>query len=316
MKQVEVVARSQQQAIEKAARHLEAAPEDLHVIEEYEPDQVDLQTLAREEAELTDDQKTGEPVLYMVQQSPARFVQATREWVQGFLDRLQPGCHIEVLSEEDHLRIIVHSDEPSILIGKQGQTLAAIQHVVSRAVPRGDESFPELVVDVGDYVETRHAKLERIAESAAARAVRTRRNVALLPMNSHDRKFVHNRLKTLQGVTTVSEGRDPDRHIVIEVPGGDRPGAEDDSDRPHHRGGRRRGGRRDDNRGNRAPEPRSRPSGPAWSPHSGDEAAPGPAKDYSDVEIEERPSRLPAYKEQPVDAALLDPDRPLVDELE
>lgn len=318
MKHVEVVARSEAQALAKAANKLGVPVEDVEIIEEYEPDTLDLENLAKEEESASEEEKQGEPVLYVVQMSLKRAVEGAREWVQGLIERFQPGASIEMVVEGEGLTAVVEAPDPSIFIGKGGHTLAALQHVVTRVVPRRVENCPPVQLDVGDYRDRKKEQLERLAESAARRALKTRKNVSLKPMPSTDRKFIHNILKGFKGIATASYGQEPRRYIVVEVAGGEkggRPGGRDRGDRGrgHARGDRGDRGGRGQADGNRAPRKDfAQPKRSFQPPPPGEIDRPA---HYSDVDIEEKPSRLFTYKEKDPDDSVFDPNRPMVDEL-
>lgn len=320
MKQVEIIARSEEQALQKASLQLETPVEDLVIVEEYDPDQIDLDELAKEEAELPEEERSaGEPVLYVVQISQGTVIEPIQEWIQGLVERFQPGATCEVIAERGELLAVIDGPDPSIFIGRQGHTLAALQHIVTRVVPHlVDEDCPPVNLDVGDYRDRRLKILERIADGAARRAQKTRRSVALKPMPSTDRKFVHNFLKTVSGISTVSQGREPRRYVIIEPAGGQgRGGGGRGSGRGGNRG-RSNGGNHQEKRGGNVltaeeryiEEQRRKMREAAENPPAPLEAG------YEDVTIEETPTRLPEYKADSVDESLLDPNRPLVDEIE
>ncbi|MCB2156967.1 hypothetical protein KQI84_18980 [bacterium] len=314
MRQVEVIARSEAGALEKASAKLEETLENLEIIEEYEPDELDLEQLTKDEDGLPEEDRQGEPVLYVVRAGISRFIERTREVVTGMVNRFQPGSTCEVFVEEGSIIARIDAPEPSIFIGRGGGTLDSMQHVITRILTKSEDDFPQVFLDVGDYREKKLERLEDIAEQAARRALKTRRNVRLRPMPSQDRKFIHNYLKSRQGISTSSHGREPKRFIEIEVAGGSR-----DSRGGRGRGGRSGGGRDGGRGGDRRrgggdsgnnQQRREQPAPPS------EMRQPAPPSNYEDVAIEERSSRLPAYKEAPVDKTAFDPDRPLVDEIE
>jgi spoIIIJ-associated protein len=219
MRTLEVVARSQEQAIRKAAAQLEVSPEELTVIEEYEPDALDLERLAEEEKDLPEAEKQGEAVLYVVEAGTGQILAAAAEWLNGLVDRFQPGSSVEVQVEQGEIVAFIDAPEPPIFIGRQGQTLEALQHVVSRVMPQLIEGCPPVKLEVGDYREKREEQLGRMATNAADKALRTRRAVALPTMSAHDRKLIHNILKNYAGVVTSSHGREPERYVVVEAEG-------------------------------------------------------------------------------------------------
>jgi hypothetical protein len=110
----------------------------------------------------------------------------------------------------------------SILIGREGQTLDAVQHWVSRAVARETYGSPRLFVDVEQYRHRKLAKLERMARREARDVVETGKAVRLDPMGPVERKHIHNLLKDVPGVTTFSIGREGERRLVIAPAGSER----------------------------------------------------------------------------------------------
>ncbi len=347
MSQIEIVARSEAQALEKAALALKLSVDDIHVIEEYEPDELDIENLDKEEAN-NPTLKTveGEATLYIVKVSQKKLIEEIRTWVQGMVELFQPGSTCTVKPRGEGFLAIIEAEDPSIFIGKQGQTLQALQHVVSRVLPTKLENCPPVHLDVGDYRDKRLAQLERIAENSVQRALRTRRNVELRPMSSQDRKYIHNYLKNYPEITTQSFGNEPHRYLVIEVPGGQRQrggggGGRRGGGKPNQRGsgGRQGGGNRQrgggggnkdhqrssgGGRGGERYQQRSdaalldnRPNGGSQQRSGGSHQPPPPSfDDYQDINIEERVSRLPVYNEKTVDDSVFDPERPMVDELE
>jgi spoIIIJ-associated protein len=107
------------------------------------------------------------------------------------------------------------SDGMGLLIGRHGQTLDALQEVVRGAVQRRLETKCRVVVDVEDYRKRRRAQLVSRVQGMARRVKRTGRPERLEPMNSFDRKTVHDSVAEIGGVETASEGEDPERRVVI-----------------------------------------------------------------------------------------------------
>ena len=76
---------------------------------------------------------------------------------------------------------------------------------------------PKIVLDVENYKEKRIANLERLAIKMAKEVRQTKNDVILEDMNSYERRIIHNKLANFKGVSTVSEGEEPHRHIVIKA---------------------------------------------------------------------------------------------------
>jgi spoIIIJ-associated protein len=101
------------------------------------------------------------------------------------------------------------------LIGRNGQTLDAIQHLAYRIIFRRADQAVRVVVDAAGYRERREVALKATADQAAEAAIHDSRPVALEAMNALERKVVHEHLKGRHDVETYSEGQEPDRRLVV-----------------------------------------------------------------------------------------------------
>ena len=116
---------------------------------------------------------------------------------------------------EKHLDIDLKGDEMGILIGKRGQTLDSLQYLVSLVVNKDSEDYIRVKVDTEDYRKRRKETLENLAKNIAYKVKRSRRPVALEPMNPYERRIIHSALQNDKYVTTHSEGEEPYRHVVV-----------------------------------------------------------------------------------------------------
>jgi spoIIIJ-associated protein len=127
------------------------------------------------------------------------------------------GLHatVDILETDEEIRATVNGDELGLLIGKHGSTIDALQHLVFRAAFRGEEERKQVTVDAAGYRERREGALHRMADRAAAEALRYSRPVELEPMRATERKIVHTYLSERSDVETHSEGDEPDRRLVV-----------------------------------------------------------------------------------------------------
>ncbi len=127
------------------------------------------------------------------------------------------GLHATVDIDEtgDEIRATVNGDDLGLLIGKHGSTIDALQHLAFRAAFRGAEIRKQVTVDAAGYRERRAGALHRMADRAAAEALRYGRPVELEPMRATERKIVHTYLSERTDVETHSEGDEPDRRLVV-----------------------------------------------------------------------------------------------------
>ena len=162
----------------------------------------------------------------------------------AFLEGLLPLLGIDAvpaLREEDE-RIVIELTAPSAknVIGRRGEIIDAVQTLAGAVANTGRKEYKRVVVDCENYREDREETLKRVAKKLAAKAVRLGKRVRLEPMNPYERRIIHAALIDDPEVTTKSEGKEPQRFVVI-IPKNMRPYEKRDG----YRGGRNdRGGSR------------------------------------------------------------------------
>lgn len=122
------------------------------------------------------------------------------------------------MEEEGKLFCVnVSCDEKGILIGKRGQTLDSIQYLTSIVLNKDSEDYVRVRIDTENYRERRKASLERLAKGVASKVKRTRKSVALEPMNPYERRIIHSALQFNKYVETHSEGVEPFRKVIVSL---------------------------------------------------------------------------------------------------
>ena len=134
--------------------------------------------------------------------------------------------------EEKTMDIELSGDEMGVLIGKRGQTLDSLQYLVSLVVNKYSDEYVRVKIDTENYRERRKETLENLARNIAYKVKRTRKTVALEPMNPYERRVIHSALQNDRYVTTHSEGEEPYRRVVVTL-----------KDNHHHRNYHKKGER-------------------------------------------------------------------------
>lgn len=127
--------------------------------------------------------------------------------------------HVEVKitfdTEEECVNVELIGENMGLLIGKRGQTLDSIQYLTSLVLNKGKEKYVRIKVDTENYRQRRKDTLESLAKNIAYKVKRSRRSVALEPMNPYERRIIHSALQGDKFVSTKSEGEEPFRHVVV-----------------------------------------------------------------------------------------------------
>ena len=137
------------------------------------------------------------------------------EFLKGLLPIMNVSAEC-VLSEEDEKIVIdVKAAKSSSVIGYRGEILDALQTLAGAVANIGREDYRRVVVDCEEYREKREETLKSLAEKLAAKAVRTGRKIILEPMSPSERRILHSTLAESTEVKTESEGKEPNRYVVI-----------------------------------------------------------------------------------------------------
>ena len=143
-----------------------------------------------------------------------------RRFVEELVHRFGLSGEVTLVEDGDDLEVHVAGDDLGLLVGPRGSTLQALQDLTRVAAQRrlGDHDT-RLRVDVGGYRQRRREALGAFALKVADDVRHSGEPVSLEPMNSADRKVVHDALGAVDGVATRSEGDDPNRRVIIDPVG-------------------------------------------------------------------------------------------------
>jgi spoIIIJ-associated protein len=129
------------------------------------------------------------------------------------------GLHASVSTarvDDDTLEIQMTGSDLGLLIGPKGATLTAIQNLARTVVHyETGANNGHINIDVGGYRQKRTEALIRFAHQVAAKVKQSGARTALEPMSAIDRKVVHDAVSEIDGVSTVSEGEEPRRRVVV-----------------------------------------------------------------------------------------------------
>lgn len=139
------------------------------------------------------------------------------QFLQELLKAMKIEATVEAAETEEGLKLNILSETDGLLIGRRGETLDSIQYLVSLYLnkDRKENGYRRVSVDTEGYRARREETLRRLARRNAARVAKTGRAVAMEPMNPYERRVLHSALQGFRGVTTHSEGEEPNRRVII-----------------------------------------------------------------------------------------------------
>jgi spoIIIJ-associated protein len=139
------------------------------------------------------------------------------DFLMGVLERMGITADIDVSEAGDRIVLDIQTADPEIVIGRKGQVVDALQHLVSKVVyrERAGERGKPIIVDSGGYRDKHIVRLQALAQRMGEKALASQTIVPLTAMSAHDRRIVHMAIAEMPGLSSRSEGEGDDRHILV-----------------------------------------------------------------------------------------------------
>ena len=141
------------------------------------------------------------------------------EYVQEILDDMDVEARIETSHNRRTINIQVDTNEPGRVIGYHGKVLKALQLLAQNFLYNRYERNFYITINVNDYVEHRAEVLQGYAQKLAERVITEQEAYHTDPMSSNERKIIHRIISKMDGVTSYSEGSEPNRYVVVDIEG-------------------------------------------------------------------------------------------------
>ena len=142
-------------------------------------------------------------------------VKYIKDYTIKLLRNIGVNANIEIKNKEEIPVYTIYSDNDSIIIGRNGKNLKALQTILNQHIIKELGKSFKFILDINDYKEKRDKSLERLAKNIAREVAATKVEAKLDPMNSYERRIIHNALTNSKKVYTESEGEEPNRYVVI-----------------------------------------------------------------------------------------------------
>ena len=156
-----------------------------------------------------------EPFLPTPVEAQSEEAKRASAFLSGLTERMGVPVAIALQESPEQLRMQMTGEGMSLLIGRRGETLDALQYLTSLNINRGREEYLRVSIDTENYRAKREEALRKLAIRMAGRAKKSGRRVALEPMNPYERRILHSALQDDPDVTTHSEGEEPYRRVII-----------------------------------------------------------------------------------------------------
>jgi spoIIIJ-associated protein len=216
--ELEITAKSEAEAIEKALEELDLAADQV---------ETEVETLGKnskgflglvgpKEKRFLVKVKTKEDVAEEEQDKLEKIGPAAEGFLGQIFELMKISAKTRIVEEDaETLKIDIEGEDLGILIGRRGQTLDALQYLLNIVVNRGARTPKRVALDIEGYRSRRMSELEELAKRIAEQVAENKMTIALRPMSPYERRIIHLALQDNKDVETVSEGEEPERKVLI-----------------------------------------------------------------------------------------------------
>ncbi len=146
------------------------------------------------------------------------YIYEAKAFLRDVLDAMGIKAEIRIKEEQDVISINLTGPNMGLIIGYRGETLDALQYLISLVINKGhDIEYKRVILDTESYREKRQETLRRLAEKTAYRVKKNGKSFKLEPMNPYERRIIHSALQNNPFVKTYSEGEEPYRRVVVDL---------------------------------------------------------------------------------------------------
>jgi spoIIIJ-associated protein len=142
-------------------------------------------------------------------------VEKAIDFLKNVVDKMGISAEFKARLKNDTLNIEIIGENAAILIGRRGQTLDALQYLVSLVINTDKDDYVRVILDTENYRRKREQTLIRLANKLAYKVKKFKKSIKLEPMNPYERRVIHSALQNNPYVSTKSEGEEPYRRVVI-----------------------------------------------------------------------------------------------------
>lgn len=140
------------------------------------------------------------------------------KFLEVFLKQISnEDLEYKISNDEYYITVEIIGENTNSLIGYRGETLNALQTLLSSIANKEIEEKVRVILDISGYKDKRKKVLEELADKISKTVIKTGKKVTLEPMPAYERKIIHSRLQGNKKVTTESIGEEPHRKIVVEL---------------------------------------------------------------------------------------------------
>jgi spoIIIJ-associated protein len=206
------------EAIEKGLKELNLHRDqvEIRVLEQEKRSFFDILAPRVVKVELTVKEKLQKEEKILTEEDLEETKNNLEKFIKEFLKNLGEEYKYDINIEKNEINVKIDGGNSGTLIGYRGETLNALQHILSLIANKHTSAKVRVLLNVDGYKEKREKTLEELALKVSKTVIRTNKSITLEPMNAYERKIIHSKLQDMTDIRTHSIGEEPHRRIVIE----------------------------------------------------------------------------------------------------
>lgn len=175
------------------------------------------ENLEKEEKNTKTEIKKPKKEIILTEKEQEEAKQNIEKFLKELKESIKEEFEYEIIKTDSKINVNLNGEGLGYLIGYRGETLYAMQNIMSTIAGKGIQNRVRVILDIQGYKEKREKTLEELAKKVAKTVIKTKKPVKLEPMQAYERKIIHSALQDSKTVKTESIGEEPRRRVVISL---------------------------------------------------------------------------------------------------
>ena len=175
------------------------------------------ENLEKEEKNTRTEIKKPKKEIILTEKEQEEAKQNIEKFLKELKESIKEEFEYEIIKTDSKINVNLNGEGLGYLIGYRGETLYAMQNIMSTIAGKGIQNRVRVILDIQGYKEKREKTLEELAKKVAKTVIKTKKPVKLEPMQAYERKIIHSALQENEKIETISVGEEPHRRIVISL---------------------------------------------------------------------------------------------------
>ena len=164
-------------------------------------------------------ERTEKKIIEINEEEQSKAVENIDKFLKDFIKNIKGETTYNIKKSKEFIIVEMSNPDLGYLIGYRGETLYAVQNIMTHIASKGISKKVRVLLDIEGYKAKREKTLKELAERVARKVIKTGKEVKLEPMKPYERKIIHSELQNNEKVETKSVGEEPHRRLIVYLKG-------------------------------------------------------------------------------------------------